>query len=191
MASVIVLKSDYDFCREASLQKVLKWFIAGKIDIVEEDEEREIGSLTFRIKVPLIVRLVNFFGYKPKSEEVPFSSNAVYERDRNICQYWHHDEMGKRFKYRCTIEDRTIDHVIPTSRGGRNNFENTVCACRSCNELIKKNRTPEEAGMELIRQPFVPTKDRGVIVKISFPFNPKKRSHQLYLEKYLGGSIAY
>lgn len=36
-----------------------------------------------------------------------------------------------------------IDHVIPRSRGGSNDFENLTPACRDCN-LDKSDRTPEE-----------------------------------------------
>ena len=191
MVSVIVLKSDYDYWSEASLKKAVKWILANKAEIVEHDETKEIGSMTFRIKMPLIVRLLNFVGFKPKHEEVPFSANAVYQRDRNICQYWHKDENGKRFKYRCTVDDRTIDHVIPVSRNGKSGFANCVCACRTCNEKIKKNRLPKEAGLELIRKPEAPKRDKSVMVKIVFPYNPKKKTHNIYLEKYLGGKFVY
>ncbi len=40
----------------------------------------------------------------------------------------------------------TIDHVLPRSRGGTDDPENLVTACRPCNTR-KANRTPEEAGM--------------------------------------------
>lgn len=39
--------------------------------------------------------------------------------------------------------DLTRDHVVPRSRGGSNDPENIVYACRSCN-AAKGNRTPEE-----------------------------------------------
>jgi 5-methylcytosine-specific restriction endonuclease McrA len=39
--------------------------------------------------------------------------------------------------------DRTIDHIIPISKGGRNQFINMVLACRKCNEE-KANKMPEE-----------------------------------------------
>jgi 5-methylcytosine-specific restriction endonuclease McrA len=47
--------------------------------------------------------------------------------------------------------DLTVDHLIPTSRGGEHSFENMVCACRSCNEK-KGDRTPLEWG----RLPYLP-----------------------------------
>jgi 5-methylcytosine-specific restriction endonuclease McrA len=37
---------------------------------------------------------------------------------------------------------------MPTSRGGRNSWTNTVAACEGCNQR-KGDRTPAEAGMVL------------------------------------------
>lgn len=50
----------------------------------------------------------------------------------------------------------TIDHVLPRSRGGRLSMLNAVACCQRCNSF-KANRTPEEAGMALLLEPFVPT----------------------------------
>ena len=49
----------------------------------------------------------------------------------------------------------TVDHVLPKSRGGKSTWDNLVAACRSCN-LRKGDRTPEEAGMRLLRPPKPP-----------------------------------
>jgi 5-methylcytosine-specific restriction endonuclease McrA len=49
----------------------------------------------------------------------------------------------------------TVDHVIPRSRGGEDTWENLVCACIKCNNK-KGDRTPEEAGMKLLRKPMKP-----------------------------------
>lgn len=42
----------------------------------------------------------------------------------------------------------TMDHYIPLSRGGKNNFENIVPACVSCN-CRKHNKSPERFIKEL------------------------------------------
>jgi 5-methylcytosine-specific restriction endonuclease McrA len=41
------------------------------------------------------------------------------------------------------VEDLTIDHMIPLSRGGTNTIDNLVPACKSCNSR-KKDKTPLE-----------------------------------------------
>ena len=54
-----------------------------------------------------------------------------------------------------TDRELSCDHIVPTSRGGRNTWVNVVAACKRCNHF-KQNRTPEEAGMELLALPFEP-----------------------------------
>ena len=49
-----------------------------------------------------------------------------------------------------------LDHVIPKSRGGAMSWKNIVLSCIPCNDL-KRDRTPREANMHLIREPFTPT----------------------------------
>jgi HNH endonuclease len=45
------------------------------------------------------------------------------------------DYCGTELEYSKT----TIDHIVPTSRGGRNTFENIACACSKCN-TAKRDR---------------------------------------------------
>lgn len=49
----------------------------------------------------------------------------------------------------------TADHVVPKSMGGKDTWENMVCACLECNNR-KGDRLPEQAGMKLIRKPRRP-----------------------------------
>jgi 5-methylcytosine-specific restriction endonuclease McrA len=65
------------------------------------------------------------------------------------CQF-----CGKKFK----TDELTMDHVIPKSKGGQMTWENIVLACNDCNNK-KADRTPEQAGMKLIRKPCRPTVD--------------------------------
>ena len=53
-------------------------------------------------------------------------------------------------------EGLELEHVIPRSRGGKNEWVNLVSACRKCNSR-KGDRTPEEAGMPLLRRPLPAT----------------------------------
>ena len=53
-------------------------------------------------------------------------------------------------------EKYTRDHIVPRSRGGPTSWLNLVAACAACNGF-KRDRTPEQAGMRLRMQPFVPT----------------------------------
>jgi 5-methylcytosine-specific restriction endonuclease McrA len=74
------------------------------------------------------------------------SNRILFRRDQNLCMY-----CGKEFQ----DKDLSCDHIIPTSRGGKNSWVNVVAACKRCNHF-KQNRTPEEAHMELLALPFEP-----------------------------------
>ncbi|TME84655.1 MAG: HNH endonuclease [Chloroflexi bacterium] len=71
-------------------------------------------------------------------------------RDDGTCQY-----CGKGMP----SAQLSVDHVVPTSRGGAaNSWENQVIACRRCNGR-KGNRLLSEAGMRLIRPPHALTQE--------------------------------
>jgi hypothetical protein len=57
----------------------------------------------------------------------------------------------------------TRDHIKPVSRGGLDTWMNVVTACRHCNG-VKRNRTPEESGVELRYAPYVPNKAEYLIL---------------------------
>lgn len=81
---------------------------------------------------------------KPKKPAL--TNRILFRRDQNLCMY-----CGKTFPDR----ELSCDHILPTSRGGRNVWVNVVAACKRCNHY-KQNRTPEEANMELLALPFEP-----------------------------------
>ncbi len=103
-----------------------------------------IHTVNRRIRVPRVIVLIAY-EYLPKTR-VRFSRFNIYARDDSTCQY-----CGKKY-YRAELN---LDHVVPRSRGGSTNWENVVCSCVACN-LRKGGRTPEEAGMRLLRQPSRP-----------------------------------
>lgn len=73
-------------------------------------------------------------------------NETLFARDGYLCLY-----CGGSFPRRML----TRDHVVPTSRGGKDTWSNVVTACRDCN-CRKNNRTPEEAGMPLLAVPYAP-----------------------------------
>ncbi len=71
---------------------------------------------------------------------------ALFARDRHLCLY-----CGRVY----AASSLTRDHVVPKSRGGHDEWENVVSACRRCNHH-KSNRLPHECGMALLALPYVP-----------------------------------
>ena len=77
----------------------------------------------------------------------PLNNPALFRRDSHLCLY-----CGETFRPR----DLSRDHVTPVIQGGLDTWNNVVTACRRCNNH-KAGRTPEQAGMQLLAVPFVPT----------------------------------
>ena len=124
---------------------VTLWYL-GKVEILAGYDEAPIHSCYLDMPTPAVVRLSTSH-HKYKRDTVPFERKLVYARDAWTCQY-----CGRRFHE----DDLSFDHVQPQSRGGKTNWVNIVTACSACNNK-KDDRTPEEAGMELLRQPRKPS----------------------------------
>jgi 5-methylcytosine-specific restriction endonuclease McrA len=77
----------------------------------------------------------------------PLTNTALFARDSQLCLY-----CGQHF----SRPHLTRDHVLPISKGGRDNWENVVAACFHCNSR-KANRTPQQAGMPLLAVPYRPS----------------------------------
>ncbi len=104
-----------------------------------------VGLVEGLIRIPRVILLVTFD--RVPRREVRFSRHNIFLRDGGVCQY-----CGKR-KPRSELN---LDHVVPRAAGGVTSWENVVCACLDCNRR-KGGRTPEQAGMRLMRRPRRPT----------------------------------
>lgn len=129
-----------------SWQRAITLWWLGKVEIVEEYEDKMIRSVTFEIRVPSIVRFLR--GVFKGKRKINFSRYNVYIRDGGKCQYC---------KNSITLDEVTFDHVTPRKKGGVTSWTNIVISCERCNQL-KGGRTPEEAGMSLSVKPSAPKK---------------------------------
>lgn len=93
---------------------------------------------------PKAVRLIRYVVTKWMYRPAAYSRESLLRRDAHRCAY-------------CGRAAKTVDHIVPQSRGGKWTWLNTVAACSACNGR-KANRTPEEAGMRLLIEPYVPTR---------------------------------
>jgi len=78
----------------------------------------------------------------------PLTNKSLFKRDHNLCAY-----CGEQYAFPIL----TRDHVKPRAQGGADVWTNVVTACGPCNRH-KDDRTPEEAGMELLYVPYVPNR---------------------------------
>lgn len=145
MEQTLLLNSSYEPLDVVSWQHAITLWCRGKVEIVAE-HDRLIRSVTVKIKVPSIVRLLVYVRSRRRQDAVRFTRANIYGRDGHRCQY-----CGETM----ATEDLTFDHVIPATQGGRKGWENITTACVPCNRK-KGGRTPTEAGMRLLRQPRKP-----------------------------------
>ncbi len=102
-------------------------------------------SISESIVVTKAIQLVKFVKYiYDHKVEVAWSKKGVINRDKAVCQY-----CGKE-------GSKTVDHITPKSKGGRNTWLNTVASCKSCN-TFKDCKSLRKAGMKLRKQPKRPT----------------------------------
>ena len=138
----LVLDMAYQPHRIVTWQRAVTMLFQQKVEIVEEYDE-VIYSRTFIMKMPAVIRLLRAVSRK---KAVRFSRMNVLTRDNWTCQY-----CGKRLPTR----KLNYDHVIPRSQGGKTVWENIVTSCYPCNDR-KRDRTPQQAGLRLRKQPYKP-----------------------------------
>jgi len=126
-----------------SAQKAFLLSYQSRCQVIEFYPDITFRTPSTEFKIPAVIRLNVLY----KDYYRTPSRLAIFYRDMFICQY-----CGKV----CSDREVTIDHIIPKSRGGDWSWENLVTCCARCNQL-KGGRTPEEAGMQLLNQPYKPT----------------------------------
>lgn len=128
------------------------------------DDDDHLPIVGAVLRVPRIVHLGEYD--RTPRLVVRLTRRNVMLRDAHQCQY-----CGKR----PPLRDLNIDHVLPRSRGGGDAWDNLVTACRICN-LRKSWRTPDEAGMKLLRAPQRPrwTTTAQILLESREPFEEWK-----------------
>ncbi len=143
----LVLNSGFQPVKPISWKRAISLLFLEKVEVLQNYEEHYINTITLKLPMPAVIRLNNG-NYNEIPSMMRFSRNNVYIRDNYQCLY-----CGKY----CNIRDITLDHVVPKSFGGKKTWTNMATSCKKCNTK-KANRTPQQAGMILIRQPVFPAK---------------------------------
>jgi 5-methylcytosine-specific restriction endonuclease McrA len=164
----LLLNSTYEPLKVIPWQRAMILMWLGKVEVVRS-YDRVIRSVSFRVALPAVVRLLRFV--RKKRQPLSFSRKNLFGRDENTCQYC---------RQRLDTSELTYDHVLPRSRGGKTEWTNIVTCCVDCNRK-KGGRTPEQAGMRLIKQPRRPdTLPTHVTITISMNTAPEAWRDFLY-----------
>jgi hypothetical protein len=66
----------------------------------------------------------------------------------------------------------TLDHLLPSAKGGKTTWENIVTACKTCN-MKKGSKTIEELGIRLQRPPSRPQLHPTALFPLRYGLNSK------------------
>ncbi len=139
-APVLVLNATFEPVNVTSARRAIVLILKGTAR-PEEFSSRILHSAQLNFVVPSVIRLIEYIHIPFERKEL--SRKNVLLRDGYGCQY-----CGRKL----SSSDLTIDHVMPRARGGRTSWDNVVTCCRRCNAR-KGDRTPEEAGMRILKHP--------------------------------------
>lgn len=154
----------YDFASWADISRSRAFFPA-------EDAPAPydfIRSVRFDIAVPKVIRLFRYD--RVPRQAIKLNRRNIFARDRNQCQY-----CGGHFP----SAELSLDHVLPRSQGGGASWTNLVCCCVACNSR-KGGRTPQQAGMPLIRPAEAPRCNPVIHVRMG---SEKYRSWRQFLDQ--------
>lgn len=143
MERVIILNGDYTYLNSVTWKRAIRLVIKGKTEVLRYGDKVLNCADGSVMKIPSVMKLMKVIRMIYRNR-VPYSRKNVLTRDNNRCVY-----CG-------STEDLSVDHIIPSSRGGKSSFENCVASCRPCNNK-KNDRTPTEAKMYMRVRPYAPT----------------------------------
>jgi len=142
----LVLTASYEPVARVSWKRAVTLLFDGKVEVIEEYEDRFVRSITLEIKMPSVIRFLR--AVRARKQMPKFSRENVYARDNGRCQY-----CAKKVPR----QEATYDHVVPRALGGKTTWENVVICCVPCNQK-KGARLAADVGMRLHSIPRRPRK---------------------------------
>ncbi len=131
------------------------WTIQGPHEVILRGGTNAITGLRSEMRIDTIIAVDNGTSPSKYRKRPPALTNRdLFARDRHLCAYCGTQYSASRL---------TRDHILPRSKGGPDVWENVVAACRGCNQK-KDDRTPEQAGMELLFVPYTPSHHEKLIL---------------------------
>ena len=149
--NVLMLNADYSPLDIVPWEKAISMLFQDKVRLVEAYAGRMIRSATATFAWPAVVVLKKF---AKAGKRVKLNRKTIAARDEYTCQYCGLRPVNK--SGRPDMSKLTLDHVIPSSKGGRTHWSNLLLACAPCN-ASKADRTPAEANMVARKKPKKPS----------------------------------
>jgi len=166
---VLLLNATFEPMLVIPWQRAVSMLCLGKVEVLKSYETR-LRSMSWSCAKPSVVRLTTFV--RRRRRRIALTRRNIFVRDRYRCQYCAAE---------CRVQELTIDHVHPRSRGGGSSWENLVSSCGPCNRK-KGGRTPSEARMRLLSDPQPPDS-----LPVQYALNIGHRRLPEHWQDYLGG----
>ncbi|GAB4425893.1 MAG: HNH endonuclease [Anaerolineae bacterium] len=152
MTEVLLLNASYEPLAVITQRRAVTLLLKGRVEAACT-EAVEIQGAASPLHIPTVIRLRRYVNVPRRRAR--WSKRAVLQRDKYTCAYCGLRPGDSQRGEVLSRRNFTIDHILPASRGGKNSWGNTVCACAACNQR-KGNRTPHEANMKLLWEPKTP-----------------------------------
>lgn len=139
MRNTTVLNSNYTYLSNISWQRGIILLLNDKATLIEAYDDEHVRATNGGVfSIPRIILLKRYIKL-PNRMYRPNRRN-IFVRDNYTCAYCL-SQPG--------VENLSIDHIIPKSRGGKETWANLITACKDCN-CRKGDRTPEEANIKIL-----------------------------------------
>ncbi len=138
----LVLNQDMRPVAVCSVYRAFLLVFLEKAELISVVQDKQLRTVNRAFPMPSIIQLVRYVRIPYKG--MVLTRQNIFKRDGYRCQY-----CG-------AIDNLTLDHVIPKSRGGSSTWDNLVTACKTCNSK-KGDYTPDELSMTLLQKPFKPS----------------------------------
>ncbi|WP_246134046.1 HNH endonuclease [Microbacterium hatanonis] len=123
------------------MSRAIALLLQGKAQALACRPGEVVRSASESIDYPTVIRLERYIRL-PYRRSAPLTRNGVLQRDNHTCIY-------------CGRDGRTIDHIIPRSRGGDSSWLNLAACCQKCNNK-KGDSLLAELGWRLRFSPHEP-----------------------------------
>jgi 5-methylcytosine-specific restriction endonuclease McrA len=135
-----------------SVQRAINLVLSEKAFVVEQSGHF-LRTVREKFPVPSVIALRTYINVPRRHAH--WSRRGVLVRDSYTCIYCGATPGTAVRGKILSKSDFTVDHIVPKSRGGKDQWVNTACACYTCNHR-KGDKMPNEAGMKLLWEPKTP-----------------------------------
>lgn len=178
----LALNASYEPLTVIDAKRAIRLVMEGRAEIVEVEGTSVIRSAGHTMGYPIVIRLSRYVNV-PRNFRKSVTNHFLFSRDDYRCLYCgrHRMELKPR-------EFLTRDHIVPQSRFNNrseaNQWENVATACNTCNHR-KADKTPKEAGMNLLRPASEPH-----FVKLVWAVRKLTPLQRKYIAMFYGEDIA-